>query len=65
MKIVTTFSDGTSVESEPVCIQGVNGDPGELGKTPVKGEDYYTEADKTEMVNAVLAALPEWTGGEY
>lgn len=28
------------------------------GKTPVKGVDYYTEADKQEMVNAVLAALP-------
>jgi hypothetical protein len=24
----------------------------------VKGKDYYTEADKAEMVNAVLAALP-------
>ena len=28
------------------------------GKTPVKGVDYYTEADKEEMVQAVLAALP-------
>ena len=38
---------------------------GEPGKTPVRGTDYYTEADKTEMVNAVLAALPTWTGGSY
>lgn len=29
------------------------------GKTPVKGVDYYTEEDKAEMVNAVLAALPD------
>ena len=28
------------------------------GKTPVKGVDYYTEADKEEMVQAVIAALP-------
>jgi hypothetical protein len=35
------------------------------GKTPVKGVDYYTAADKTEMVNAVLAALPVWNGGSY
>lgn len=28
------------------------------GDTPVKGEDYFTEDDKTELVNAVLAALP-------
>ena len=31
---------------------------GEKGDTPVKGKDYFTEADKTEMVNEVLAALP-------
>lgn len=35
------------------------------GYTPVKGTDYYTEADKTEMVNTVLNALPTWTGGSY
>lgn len=29
---------------------------GEDGYTPVKGTDYYTEADKQEMVNEVLAA---------
>ena len=32
---------------------------GEPGLTPVRGTDYYTEADKTEMVQAVLAALPD------
>lgn len=31
---------------------------GDKGDTPVKGKDYYTEADKAEMVDAVLAALP-------
>lgn len=35
------------------------------GKTPEKGVDYWTEADKTEMVDAVIAALPTWTGGSY
>lgn len=29
------------------------------GKTPVKGVDYHTEVDKQEMVEAVLAALPD------
>ena len=42
-----------------------DGEDGEDGKTPVKGTDYYTEADKTEMVNRVLSALPTWTGGSY
>lgn len=32
------------------------------GKTPKKGTDYYTEADKAEMVQAVLEALPVYTG---
>lgn len=38
---------------------------GSKGSTPVKGTDYYTAADKTEMVNAVIAALPTWNGGSY
>lgn len=44
---------------------GTNGKDGADGKTPVKGTDYYTEADKTEMVNRVISALPTWTGGSY
>lgn len=35
------------------------------GKTPVKGTDYWTEADKAEIVNDTLAALPTWAGGSY
>lgn len=31
---------------------------GEKGDKPVKGTDYFTSADKTEIVNAVLAAMP-------
>lgn len=50
---------------EDGCIKGDKGDPGVDGRTPVKGKDYYTDADKTEMVNAVLAALPSWEGGSY
>ncbi len=32
------------------------------GYTPQKGIDYYTDADKAEMVAAVLAALPTYNG---
>lgn len=32
--------------------------PAIRGKTPVKGVDYFTEADKEELVAAVLAELP-------
>ena len=38
---------------------------GDKGDTPVKGTDYWTAADKQEIVNDVLAALPTWTGGAY
>ena len=39
-------------------IQGPQGEPGTNGTAPVKGVDYYTEADKQEMVQLVLAAIP-------
>lgn len=41
---------------------GKDGVNGADGKTPVKGVDYYTEADKEEMVQAVIAALPVYNG---
>ncbi len=31
----------------------------------VKGTDYWTSADKAEIVNDTLAAMPKWTGGSY
>ena len=44
---------------------GLKGDKGDKGDTPVKGTDYWTAADKAEIVNDTLAALPTWTGGGY
>ena len=38
--------------------KGDKGDTGADGHTPVKGTDYFTEADKQELVTAVIAALP-------
>ena len=38
---------------------GVQGPAGADGNTPVKGVDYWTSADKAEIVNDVLAALPD------
>lgn len=43
-------------------IKGDKGDTGNDGHTPERGIDYYTEADKKEMVNAVIAALPVYNG---
>ena len=44
---------------------GEKGDPGAPGKTPVRGTDYWTAADKQEIVNSVIAALPDGTEVSY
>lgn len=41
---------------------GVDGKNGADGRTPIKGTDYFTEADKAEMVSDVISALPKYTG---
>ena len=55
-------------------IQGVKGDKGDKGAdgangtdghTPVKGTDYWTASDKQDIVNDVLAALPNGNGVAY
>ena len=54
-----------------ISIQDKNGTTtatvknGAKGDTPVKGVDYFTTADKNEMVNLVINSLPIWTGGSY
>lgn len=64
--VVQIDPDGDVIGEDDIVTgpQGEPGPPGPAGKngadgkTPVKGVDYYTPADKQEMVNAVLAALP-------
>ena len=45
--------------------KGDPGAPGKDGHTPVKGTDYWTAADKQEIVSDVLAALPDGTEVAY
>ena len=66
---VSASKDGTVTT---VTVTGKDGIPhsieildGKDGKTPVKGTDYFTEADKQELVNAVIAALPNGDEVEY
>ena len=62
--IISWTNDGGLVNPEPVNIKGpagpagADGKAGMDGKTPIKGTDYFTQADKEELVQAVLAALP-------
>ena len=62
--LTITSASGTSSAN----LKGEKGDKGDTGATgatgpkPVKGTDYFTAADKAEMVNAVISALPVYNG---
>lgn len=62
--LTVTSASGTSSAN----LKGERGEKGAAGAdgyTPVKGTDYFTDADKQELVSNVLAALPIWNGGSY
>lgn len=63
--VQVTLPAGPRGETGPAGPQGETGPAGANGKTPVRGTDYWTDADKQEMVNSVLAALPKWAGGSF
>ena len=44
---------------------GPQGPKGDTGPKPVKGTDYWTAADKTEIVSDVLASLPNASGVNF
>ena len=58
--ITITDKDGTTTAT---ITNGKDGQPGGKGDP---GNDYVlTDADKAEIVNAVLGELPTWEGGTY
>ena len=63
-----TGPEGPQGVQGPQGEQGIQGDAGPAGAdgyTPVKGTDYFTEEDKTELVNSVLVALPAAEGVSF
>ena len=60
-----TGATGAKGEKGDKGDKGDTGTAGANGYTPIRGTDYFTAADKSEMVSAVLAALPTWNGGSY
>ena len=46
-------------------VPGIQGPAGKDGKTPVAGVDYFTEADKTAMVNSVYALITNGDTASY
>ena len=60
-----TGPQGPRGETGPQGPAGADGVIGADGYTPQKGVDYWTEEDKAEMVNDVLAALPNASGVSF
>ena len=57
-----TINDNVISSSSSQGPQGEQGPAGKDGHTPVKGTDYWTESDKQEIIDSVLAALPSAEG---
>ena len=60
--ITITDKNGTTTATVTNGKDGVDGKDGADGYSPVKGTDYWTEADKAEMVADVIASLPVYDG---
>ena len=69
------YEDFTPEQLEALKVKGDKGDKGDAftyadftpeqleslkGPAPVRGVDYGTESDKTEIVNDVLASIPNY-----
>lgn len=62
---VLRFRDPTTNEwKEITTIMGPAGPQGPAGYTPVKGTDYFTDADKTELVADVKAQITVPSGAD-
>lgn len=76
--LILTLTDGTPLDAGiakgatgpagpqgPAGAPGKDGTAGAPGKTPVRGTDYWTAADKQEIVSSVISALPDGTEVSY
>ena len=72
------YEDFTPEQLEALKVKGDKGDKGDAftyadftpeqleslkGPAPVRGVDYWTESDKSEIVNDVLASIPNYNEG--
>lgn len=61
-----TYTDNTTstfqVRNGANGKDGAQGPQGDPGRTPVKGEDYFTADDIAAMVQATVEALPQYAG---
>lgn len=71
LAFVSDITDGGNLtQGQLEMLNNLGDDNGNLtykgklieGQKPIKGVDYFTEADKTEIANAVVALLPKYNG---
>lgn len=49
----------------PAGKDGKDGQTGPAGYTPIRGTDYWTDADKQEIINAVIASFTDGNEVSY
>ena len=74
------YEDFTPEQLEALKVKGDKGDKGDAftyadftpeqleslkGPAPVRGVDYWTESDKSEIVNDVLAQIPNYNKEKF
>lgn len=72
-KIKTTYTNGNSSESTPVCITGGKGATGATGNTGAAGkgvssitiEFYLSNSKTTQSGGSWTTTMPTWTSGKY
>lgn len=69
-KTKTTYTNGSSKESEPVCITGAKGSTGSTGATGTGvesiTEEYYLSTSKTaQSGGSWVTTPPAWVSGKY
>ena len=69
-KLKTTFTDGTTSESTPVCITGAKGSTGSTGATgkgvsSITTEFYLSTSKTTQVDGSWVTTMPEWSEGKY
>ena len=66
-KTVTTFTDGSTKETNPVCITGAKGETGADGRSVTSiTEEYYLSTSKTTQEGGSwVTTPPTWEKGKY
>ena len=63
---VDYIADGYAyISTSRISVRGATGADGDAGYTPVKGTDYWTDADKAEMVEDVVAEMGDVAAADH